>query len=105
EILSLLNASLSCFWMKQVFHNKGSAVDQHGARQRTAPFEDFWEFDGTKLKLFPLRLQKPVELARELHRLALELRSNTPAEILVTPVQQTRDALDAAKNHWAKTLQ
>ena len=54
ELLGLLNSSTACFWMKQVFHNKGSSVDQHGARQRTAPFEDFWEHDGTKLQKFPV---------------------------------------------------
>ena len=27
----------------------GSTADEHGARQRTMPFEDFYEIDGTKL--------------------------------------------------------
>ena len=31
-LLGLLNSSTACFWMKQVFHNKGSTVDQAGAR-------------------------------------------------------------------------
>jgi hypothetical protein len=39
-ILGVLNSSLACFWAKQVFHNKGSTVDQHGARQRTDAFEE-----------------------------------------------------------------
>ena len=30
-LLGLLNSSTACFWMKQVFHDKGSTVDQHGA--------------------------------------------------------------------------
>jgi hypothetical protein len=54
DILGVLNSSTACFWMKQVFHNKGSSVDQHGARQTTVPFENFWDHDGTKLKSFPL---------------------------------------------------
>ncbi len=54
NVLCLLNSSLACFWLKQVSHNKGSTVDKRGARQRTMPFEDFWEFDSTKLKEFPL---------------------------------------------------
>jgi hypothetical protein len=61
-----LNCSTACFWMKQVFHNKGASVDQHGARQRTMPFEDFWEHDGTKLKQFPIPKDKPLALARTL---------------------------------------
>ena len=53
-LLGLLNSSVACFWLKQVCHNKGSTVDQHGARQRTAPFEDFGsseEFVGKKLEV------------------------------------------------------
>ena len=46
-LLGLLNSSTACFWMKQTFHNKGSTVDQQGARQRTDPFEDFYEYTGT----------------------------------------------------------
>ena len=32
SLLGLLNSSTACFWMKQIFHNKGSSVDQAGAR-------------------------------------------------------------------------
>ncbi|HBE71602.1 MAG TPA: BREX-2 system adenine-specific DNA-methyltransferase PglX, partial [Planctomycetaceae bacterium] len=59
-LLGLLNCSAACFWMKQTFHNKGSTVDQHGARQRTDPFEDFYEFTGTGLKRFPIPTSMPV---------------------------------------------
>ena len=57
--LSLLNSSTACFWMKQVFHCKGSTVDQRGARQTTIPFEDFYDYDGTKLRKFPLTKDFP----------------------------------------------
>ena len=30
-LLGLLNSSTACFWMKQVFHNKGSTVDEKGS--------------------------------------------------------------------------
>ena len=30
-LLGLLNSSTACFWMKQVFHNKGSTVDDRGS--------------------------------------------------------------------------
>ena len=53
-ILGLLNSSTACFWMKQTFHNKGSTVDGRGARQRTMPFEDFYEFTGTGLFSCPI---------------------------------------------------
>jgi N-6 DNA Methylase len=76
-LLGLLNSSTACFWMKQIFHNKGSTVDHHGARQRTMPFEDFWEHDGTKLKQFPLPADRPLALSRQ-----LDARSQALAETL-----------------------
>jgi hypothetical protein len=80
-LLGWLNSSTACFWMKQIFHNKGASVDQHGARQRTAPFEDFWEHDGTKLKKFPIPKDKPLAIARTLDQLAQQLRSILPAAL------------------------
>lgn len=65
-LVGLLNSSTACFWMKQSFHNKGSTVDQHGARQRTAAFEDFYEYTGTGLLRFPITAQKPLHLSRSL---------------------------------------
>jgi len=53
-LLGLLNSSVACFWLKEVSHNKGSTVDDKGARQRTDAFEDFYEFTGTKLEQFPV---------------------------------------------------
>ena len=84
KLLGLLNSSTACFWMKQVFHNKGSSVDQRGARQRTAPFEDFWEYDGTKLKKFPLPNTKPLVLSRELDALAQKLIRTLPAALVAS---------------------
>ncbi|MGV0053642.1 BREX-2 system adenine-specific DNA-methyltransferase PglX [Stutzerimonas sp. 381-2] len=54
SLLGLLNSSTACFWMKQVFHNKGSTVDGKGARQTTVAFENFYEFTGTGLNQFPI---------------------------------------------------
>ena len=65
-LLGLLNSSTACFWMKQTFHNKGSTVDQHGARQRTAAFEDFYEHTGTGLQNFPVAEKRPSTLANHL---------------------------------------
>jgi hypothetical protein len=68
--------------MKQIFHNKGSTVDQQGARQRTAPFEDFFEFTGTGLQGFPLPTVRPLELARRLDEIARELARIAPEALL-----------------------
>ena len=82
ELLGLLNCSTACFWIKQVSHNKGSTVDQHGARQRTVPFEDFYEHDGNKLKNFPVTGDRPLDLARELDTLAQERIRTLPAVLV-----------------------
>jgi len=81
-LLGLLNSSVACFWLKQIFHNKGSTVDQHGARQRTDAFEDFYEFTSTGLKDFPLVESLPVDLARKLDQLAQERAACLPGALL-----------------------
>ena len=91
-LLGLLNSSTACFWLKQVCHNKGSTVDQRGARQRTSPFEDFFEFTGTKVGECPLPDARPLGRARRLDGLAQRL-----AESLPETVAPTREALAAAR--------
>ena len=68
--------------MKQVFHNKGSTVDQYGARQRTAPFEDFYAHDGTKLRRLPVPDDRPLDLARKLDTLAQQRTRMLPAALV-----------------------
>jgi hypothetical protein len=84
ELMSVLNSSTACFWMKQILHNKGSTVDQFGARQRTAPFEDFYEFDITKLKRFPVCKQRFPKTATALDTVAQDLMRQSPAAALAS---------------------
>lgn len=97
-LLGLLNSSTACFWLKQVAHNKGSTVDQAGARQRTSPFEDFYQFNGTKVGAFPVTVERPFDLATELDALARQRQSQLPATV-VARTTPTRTALDAARAH------
>jgi hypothetical protein len=70
EILGLLNSSTACFWMKQVFFPKGGDhVGQQGARVRRTWWDERYEFAATQMQRFPLPDKRPLELARELHRL------------------------------------
>ena len=86
-LLGLLNSSVACFWLKQVAHNKGSTVDQHGARQRTAPFEDFYQFNGTKVAAYPVA---------EEFRIAREVASELMGVAMPSPVGSTgREEFDA----------
>ena len=44
-LLGLLNSSTACFWMKQIFHNKGGTVDdRRRASADRAIGSDFYEF-------------------------------------------------------------
>ncbi len=104
-LIGLLNSSVGCFWMKQTFHNKGSTVDQHGARQRTDAFEDFFEFTGTGLKDFPLPRERPIETARRLDVLSHELSRNQPATVIAKESRTAHTGLVAARDCSAKLRQ
>ena len=95
-LVGLLNSSTGCFWLKQVCHNKGATVDDRGARQRTAPFEDFYEFTATRLEPFPVTAEKPLDLARAIDLAGSSLVANLPATICKANTP-TRPVLDAAR--------
>lgn len=99
RLLGVLNSSTACFWLKQVSHNKGSTVDSRGARQTSFPWEDFYEFTGTKLQEFPLPAEYPLELAREVDGLAQRLTAVSPASVAADGVP-TRERLAAAQVEW-----
>lgn len=94
-LVGLLNSSMACFWMKQVFHNKGSTVDSKGARQTTVEFENFYEFTGTGMQRFPLPDSRPLTLATRLDQLA-QARAAALPSALVAQRLPTRTSLDDA---------
>lgn len=96
-LLGLLNSSVACFWLKQVCHNKGSTVDQHGARQRTAPFEDFYALNSTKVADFPLPTSRPLDVAQWIDIQAQQLTALQPTAQLAASSLTTRASLDAAR--------
>ena len=79
-LLGLLNSSTACFWMKQVFHNKG--IRGIGGGLTTEDWEQFYEFDGTKLQTFPVPDARPLNLARELDTLARARTDTLPAGVI-----------------------
>ena len=99
-LLGLLNSSTACFWLKQVAHNKGSTVDQRGARQTTDPFENFYQFNGTKIGQFPVPDERPLDLATQLDALASDRQQHLPGALASQlPMPRTewhyhRDAAD-----------
>lgn len=104
-LLGLLNSSVACFWLKQVCHNKGSTVDQRGARQTTMPFEDFYEFTGTKLEQFPVTDGSLIGFAASLEALVQQRTSRLPAALLADArFLPTRATLDAAHAEFDSLL-
>jgi hypothetical protein len=75
RLLGLLNSSTGCFWMQQVFHCKGGPG---GGSSKDEKWHDFYEFDGTKMKSFPVPDGTSPRLGRELDLLAQELSKNSP---------------------------
>lgn len=93
-ILGVLNSSAGCFWMQQVFHNKGGPG---GGSSKDEKWNDFYEHDGTKLKQFPLPDSLPISSARLLQIDAQALASVSPFGITdeATP---TEESLSAARD-------
>ena len=98
-LLGLLNSSVACFWMKQIFHNKGDSTDSKGARVTGDPAFDTYEFTGTGLKSFPVvdDLTRNVhQLAQELDSLAQQLNSCSPDSALVSVDRSFKEKLESA---------
>lgn len=75
ELIGLLNSSVACFWMQQVFHCKGGPG---GGSSKDEKWHDFYDIDGTKLKRFPVPVASPLILARELDQLGQKISAHFP---------------------------
>jgi hypothetical protein len=80
HLLGLLNSSAACFWMKQVFHCKGGQGINEGAKAEL--WERFTEFDGTKLKQFPVVEMFDLTLVTAIQNGADAQAANTPDKVL-----------------------
>jgi hypothetical protein len=87
-LLGILNSSTACFWMKQVFIDKGNGGIGGGISDEK--WELRHEFTGTGLESFPLPAHRPLDLARELQKASDTQSTLTPAEAIA------RWAVDAA---------
>jgi hypothetical protein len=92
-LLGLLNSSTACFWMQQVFHNKGGPG---GASSKDEKWHDFYEHDSTKLRQFPITREKPKVLTSRVDQLAQDLTANLPSSI-VAKALPTREQLDQSR--------
>lgn len=106
-LLGLLNSSTACFWMKQVFHAKGG-VD----RCQVEAWDMHFEFDSTKIKLFPIPKDHPNTLpyANTLDQLAQQRTQRSIASLLADPTLSSdpatlRKALNTRKQQDLLDLQ
>jgi hypothetical protein len=94
ELLSFLNSSVCCFWLKQVCQDKGN----RGGERSTARYawESFFEFTGTKLHEFPLPQNMLLEFGCELNGLASRLSAVQASAVCAKSVP-TRERLQVAQ--------
>ncbi|MBF0111094.1 MAG: BREX-2 system adenine-specific DNA-methyltransferase PglX, partial [Magnetococcales bacterium] len=84
-LLGLLNSSTACFWGRQTFFPKGGFG--------SGKWEERLEWDGTKLKQFPIPSETPRTLATQLDQLVHERKNHLPAQ-LAGQFPITREALN-----------
>lgn len=87
---------------KAVFQGKGKGNGGVSERYRGSEFEEFFEFDGTKLKQFPIPSGSALAWAQRLDSSARELADNLPAAVTGRQVP-TRDALDVGRTKGEAT--
>ncbi len=103
DLVGVLNSSTACFWMKQVFHNKGDSTDKAGARvSGVEAWVDSYEFDGTKLQAFPLPPLLPRATATSLDQAARQLADSAPSAVVARSTP-TSILLDDARLGWTTT--
>ena len=71
ELVSVLNSSVACFWMKQVLHDKGGS----------GSWERRFEHSCTAIQRVPLPPERPADIAEQIDRLAAERQSHLPAQL------------------------
>ena len=106
-LVGILNSSVAEFWLKKSCQNKGSTVDQDGARQRTQPFEDFYQRKGTRVGDFPVASGRPLATSRRIDELSLQSRCHKPDWLVGnTPFSGStlRDAQSEASSIRAKMI-
>ncbi|WP_234425813.1 BREX-2 system adenine-specific DNA-methyltransferase PglX, partial [Streptomyces kebangsaanensis] len=100
ELLGALNSSTSCFWLKQVCHDKGSQSGTGGFMHDE--WERFYEFSVTKLQSFPIPNGLHPSLACKLDTLAAEFETHEPSALFRADTP-TREALNGARRAQEQT--
>jgi len=83
-LIGLLNNSTGCFWIKQVFQDKGNGGIGGGIGDEKR--ERRYELAGSSLKAFPIPESKPLGLARQLDSLASQRGDLLPETIIASDI-------------------
>lgn len=105
DLLGLLNSSTLGFWMKHVFHSKGSSS---GEAIRSEDWEQFWEYDSTKMQDAPITAkdrESRIDLARALDAAARERSECVPARILMRSDWSSPELLNRLAEAQARFLE
>ncbi len=101
-LLALLNSSVSCFWIKQVFYPKGSKthdIDREGTR----PENNRYDISATGMRGFPVpkgwQDSILVSYAKRMEELAKERTAFSPAHVLAGAELSSAKTLRAALEH------
>jgi hypothetical protein len=88
-LLGLLNSSITSFWMKQIFQNKG--IRGEGGGLTVTLWEQFFQHDSTKMKLFPVveTRNKTIPYAAKLDTLARERSERSVRSVIDGAVWQS----------------
>jgi hypothetical protein len=92
-LLGILNSSTSCFWLKQVSHDKG--IRGEGGGFTSSDWERFYQFNASKLAKFSMPSALPLELGQELDALAQHLNVLEPSAVCQSGTP-TRPRMEAA---------
>ncbi|MFI6146586.1 BREX-2 system adenine-specific DNA-methyltransferase PglX [Streptomyces sp. NPDC051109] len=79
KLLALLNSSTSCFWLKQVCHDKGHGGIGGGIASEE--WEKFYEFNSSNLAEFPLPAHLPTKVGGRLAELSENLQFTCPSSL------------------------
>jgi len=105
-LLGLLNSSVACFWMKQVFYPKGGDhVGTEGARVRKTLWEERFEHDGTKMQAFPIPVASLLRYGRRLDAAGTQQQQSAPETIVANGPVNERAIADAATRRFAGLTQ
>jgi hypothetical protein len=93
-LLGILQSSAGGFWFRQVCRNKGTGGI--GGGLATENWEQFFEYDSTKVSQLPLPDGRPLEIAAAIQAASEERLTHLPAALVAREIP-THASLDAAR--------